>query len=220
MRLNNLITDIVFVAFKVYHHMKTRGYSSRSLMSLKLDMAKAYDKVELSFPEAIMLCLGFAPVWVSLMQIIAGMCTVPFDPRGYSSWVPLLPGLIKLNTDVGILVPDRIQVGVIFRDEFGMVLAPTLKVICGSWALDVSEAMLFQSRECSNNGLGFVLQDCVEFVHNLINCSWTYVRWLGNALGHALAKYQFDEGSGHEKVCIEDVPSDVAHSVSQDLSLL
>ncbi|WOK96895.1 hypothetical protein Cni_G05603 [Canna indica] len=41
-----IITNNILCAFEVFHHMKTRGSRNRKVMSLKLDMAKAYDRVE------------------------------------------------------------------------------------------------------------------------------------------------------------------------------
>lgn len=63
-----LITDNALVAFELFHYMRTRGPSSRPLMSLKPDMAKAYDRVEWSFLENMLLKLGFLPAWVSLVM--------------------------------------------------------------------------------------------------------------------------------------------------------
>lgn len=65
---SRLITDNVLVVIEVFHHMKMQGPSSRLLLSLKLDMAKAYDRVEWGFLEAILLHLGFVENWVSLVM--------------------------------------------------------------------------------------------------------------------------------------------------------
>lgn len=58
----------MLVAFDLFHPMKTQGPSCRLLLSLKLDMAKAYDGVEWGFLEAMLQRLGFAERWVSLVM--------------------------------------------------------------------------------------------------------------------------------------------------------
>jgi hypothetical protein len=61
-----LITDNVLVAFETLHHMKTQS-SQASSMALKLDMSKAYDKVEWTFLERMMQKMGFHSKWISLI---------------------------------------------------------------------------------------------------------------------------------------------------------
>lgn len=58
------ITDNILVAFETTFAMKKRGGNT---MALKLDKAKAYDRVEWCFVQQIMECLGFAPKFISLI---------------------------------------------------------------------------------------------------------------------------------------------------------
>lgn len=44
-----LITDNIIVAFESIHAIKRRGKNGRKKMTVKLDMAKAYDRVEWDF---------------------------------------------------------------------------------------------------------------------------------------------------------------------------
>ncbi|KAF2301968.1 hypothetical protein GH714_030997 [Hevea brasiliensis] len=67
------------------------------------------------------------------------------------------------------------------EDEDGLVLAAAAKRIWGSWA-----SAFLQSRECPLNGLGVVLQDCLELIQRLDVCSWSYVLRSGNVVAHAL----------------------------------
>ena len=56
---DRLIPDNVLIAFESLHHMKT-GYSRKtSFMAIKLDMSKAYDRVEWAFLEKILLKMSF-----------------------------------------------------------------------------------------------------------------------------------------------------------------
>ena len=65
---DRLIPDNVLIAFESLHHMKT-GYSRKtSFMAIKLDMSKAYDRVEWAFLEKILLKMGFQNSWVALIM--------------------------------------------------------------------------------------------------------------------------------------------------------
>jgi hypothetical protein len=61
-----LITDNILVAFEALHSMDKGMKGREGYMALKLDMSKAYDKVEWDFLEAMMHKIGFALRWVQL----------------------------------------------------------------------------------------------------------------------------------------------------------
>jgi ribonuclease HI len=63
-----LITDNILVAFEAMHTMSGRMKGREGYMALKLDMSKAYDRVEWGFLEAVMRRLGFAERWIHLMM--------------------------------------------------------------------------------------------------------------------------------------------------------
>ena len=56
---DRLISDNILIAFEFVHHMKTNCTRKKGFMAMKLDMSKAYDRVEWRFPEQILLKLGF-----------------------------------------------------------------------------------------------------------------------------------------------------------------
>ncbi|XP_075645403.1 uncharacterized protein LOC142616429 [Castanea sativa] len=62
------IIDNILIAFESLHHMKTNCTRKSDYMAVKLDMSKAYDRVEWIFLEKILLKLGFQNSWVSLIM--------------------------------------------------------------------------------------------------------------------------------------------------------
>ena len=63
-----LITDNVLVAFESVHTMKRRKKGKIFSCAIKLDMMKAYDRVEWHFLEAMLLRLGFPGSLVRLIM--------------------------------------------------------------------------------------------------------------------------------------------------------
>ena len=64
-----LITDNVLVAFNTMHCINQRKKGNEALMAIKLDMSKAYDRVEWVYLEAMMRKMGFHERWISLMMM-------------------------------------------------------------------------------------------------------------------------------------------------------
>ncbi|KAL9680177.1 hypothetical protein QQ045_018055 [Rhodiola kirilowii] len=60
------ISDNILLAHEVLHFIKTRRKQKKGYFSLKLDMSKAYDRIEWRFLEEMLLKLGFPAKWISL----------------------------------------------------------------------------------------------------------------------------------------------------------
>ena len=82
-----LITDNILIAFETLHHMKHMKSNQQGYMALKLDMSKAYDRVEWVFLENIMLKLGFTASWVSIVmkcvRTVSYSVLINGEPRGF-----------------------------------------------------------------------------------------------------------------------------------------
>lgn len=97
-----LISNIIVVAYEVLHIMKHHRSGKEGTFPLKLNMSKAYNRVELGFIQAMLLKLGFSSSWVrNIMRFITsvshsviqnGMVWEWFRPfRGLRQGDPLSP---------------------------------------------------------------------------------------------------------------------------------
>ena len=84
---NRLITDNTTVAFEVLHKMRNKRTGKKWQMAIKLDISKAYNRVEWVFLREIMLKLGFDDRWVHLametVHTAIYSLLINGEPKGY-----------------------------------------------------------------------------------------------------------------------------------------
>lgn len=62
-----LISDNVLIAYEVMHMLKRKRRGSDAYLALKLDMSKAYNRIEWSYLRAVLTIMGFDLRWVQLV---------------------------------------------------------------------------------------------------------------------------------------------------------
>ncbi|CAL9002074.1 unnamed protein product [Prunus brigantina] len=82
-----LISDNSILAAEIIHCLRSRRRGKKGFLALKLDMSKAYDRIEWPFLEEMMKKLGFAEQWVRLIMTCVTTVTYSFlvhgSPCGY-----------------------------------------------------------------------------------------------------------------------------------------
>ncbi|XP_031127667.1 uncharacterized protein LOC116029767 [Ipomoea triloba] len=119
-----LISDNIILAGEVGHYLRTKRYGNVGWAALKLDMAKAYDRMEWGYLEGMLLSLGFAQQWVELIR----MCVTSVSYN-----------ILVNGASTGMVVPSR---GI----RQGDPLSPYLFIICAEGL-----SLLFQQQEARGN---------------------------------------------------------------------
>ena len=81
-----LITNNVLVALETMYCIDQRKKGKEALMAIKIDMSKAYDRVEWVYLEAMIRSMGFHDKWISLIMMcvttVSYSVLINGDPKG------------------------------------------------------------------------------------------------------------------------------------------
>lgn len=118
-----MITDNALLAFECFHFIKRNKNANKAACAYKLDLSKAYDRVDWVFLEQTMCKLGFAPRWIKwIMTCLSsvrysikfnGTLLDTFAPsRGLRQGDPLSPFLFLFVADgFSRLMEERVAAG-------------------------------------------------------------------------------------------------------------
>ncbi|KAL0439752.1 UNVERIFIED_CONTAM: hypothetical protein Slati_2458200 [Sesamum latifolium] len=73
-----LISDNVLVAYELNHYLAHKTWGSVGHATLKLDLSKAYDRVEWSFLESVLAKIGFHPRFIFLIHLCVSTVSYSF----------------------------------------------------------------------------------------------------------------------------------------------
>lgn len=89
-----MITANVLLAYELTHYLQTKRSGQQSFAAVKMDMSKAYDRVEWCFLKKMMDKLGFHENWVKVIM----NCVTTVTYR------------IKVNGELtDVIVPERLR---------------------------------------------------------------------------------------------------------------
>lgn len=128
-----LLTDNAMVAFELNHYMKRKTHGGNGVTSLKIDISKAYDRLEWDFIQNMMLKFGFHSLWIDrVMKFIRSVSYSflhngekfglvkpqrgvrqgdPISPYIYIMCAEGLSAMIRRNEEAGILHGIKVATG-------------------------------------------------------------------------------------------------------------
>ncbi|KAI5352439.1 hypothetical protein L3X38_005330 [Prunus dulcis] len=119
------IKDNILLAHEAFHALKLRKKTKVYEMGLKLDMNKAYDRIEWDFLKEVLLKMGFDQTWlrlvmrcitsVSFIVLLNGKSENLFKPsRGIRHGDPISPYIFILVSDVlSVMLNKAVKRGIV-----------------------------------------------------------------------------------------------------------
>ena len=135
------ISDNVLTAFEVIHCMKWKTKGKKGNMALKIDISKAYDRIDRRYLEAMMRIMGFDSHFISIILLC----------------VTSVQYFASINGElVGLIIPKR---GLLQGDP----LSPYLFIVCAEGL----STMLQQAEACGDLHGCFISRGALSISHLL-----------------------------------------------------
>ena len=131
-----LITDNVLLAFELLHTMKRNTRKKKGEVAMKIDISKAYDRMDWNYLRLIMLKLGFSTQWVYMIMVcvtsvryfvrVNDQIVGPITPkRGLRQGDPLSPYLFIICMEgLSMLIQDAERRGMLHGCRVGRGAPP------------------------------------------------------------------------------------------------
>ena len=71
-----MLTNNALIAFEINHYIRRKTQGKCGVAGLKIDISKAYDRLEWNFVECMLTKFGFHPVWIQ--RLMACVTTVSY----------------------------------------------------------------------------------------------------------------------------------------------
>lgn len=96
--LKRLISDNVLVDFECIHKINNKTYGGEGALMLKLNMNKAYDRVEWTFLEKMMVSMGFSVGWINKVMACVKSASFSAPTRVFHPERALRQGILSRLT--------------------------------------------------------------------------------------------------------------------------
>lgn len=138
---HRLITDNVLVAFEINHFIRTKSCSKNEYVTVKLDVSKAYDRVEWSFLRPLLLRIGLPQSFVDLIMLSVSSVTYSYmlnglqfgnlaPERGLRQGDPLSPYLFICVVEAFLALIARAEEDGQIRGVTIAPSAPSISALC------------------------------------------------------------------------------------------